>query len=38
MKTALPSGSPGMEQGQRRDCHAILLVKRDGTPRTHAHY
>ncbi len=35
---AMPIGSPGMEQGGRRDDFDVLLVKRDGTTQTYARY
>ena len=34
----MPIGSPGMEQGARRDPYEVLLVLPDGGIRTYAHY
>ncbi len=34
----MPMGSPGMEQGGRRDAYEVLLVNRDGSTRTYARY
>lgn len=34
----MPAGSPGMEAGGRMDPHDVILVSRDGTPRTYARY
>ena len=35
---AMPIGSPGMEQGNRKDAYDVLLVKRDGGTQTYARY
>lgn len=35
---AMPMGSPGMEQGGRKDPYEVLLVERDGGTRTYARY
>lgn len=35
---AMPVGSPGMEVGGRKDAYDVLLVNRDGSTRTYAHY
>jgi hypothetical protein len=34
----MPIGSPGMEQGARRDPYEVLLVLPDGGTRTYARY
>lgn len=34
----MPMGSPGMEQGNRKDHYDVLLVNRDGSTQTYAHY
>lgn len=34
----MPIGSPGMEQGARRDPYEVLLVTRDGATRVYARY
>ncbi|MBN8477926.1 MAG: DUF411 domain-containing protein [Burkholderiales bacterium] len=34
----MPVGSPGMEQGDRRDAYDVLLVLRDGGSRVYASY
>lgn len=34
----MPIGSPGMEQGKRRDAYEVLLVLSDGSTRTYARY
>ena len=34
----MPMGSPGMEQGGRKDAYEVLLVNRDGSTRTYARY
>lgn len=34
----MPTGSPGMEQGSRKDRYDVLLVKRDGKTRTYSRY
>ncbi len=34
----MPIGSPGMEQGARRDPYEVLLVLPDGSTRTYARY
>lgn len=35
---AMPMGSPGMEQGSRKDHYDVLLVNNDGIPQTYARY
>ena len=35
---AMPIGSPGMEEGSRKDAYTVFLVKRDGSTRTYARY
>lgn len=35
---AMPTGSPGMEQGNRKDHYDVLLVNKDGIPQTYARY
>lgn len=35
---AMPVGSPGMEQGNRRDPYSVLLVFKDGTSRAYKSY
>jgi len=35
---AMPTGSPGMEQGNRKDHYDVLLVSNDGIPQTYARY
>lgn len=35
---AMPIGSPGMEQDNRKDAYEVLLVKLDGGTQTYAHY
>ncbi|MBY4898832.1 DUF411 domain-containing protein [Cupriavidus sp. AU9028] len=34
----MPVGSPGMEQGDRRDTYDVLLVRADGTASRFTHY
>ncbi len=34
----MPIGSPGMEQGNRKDPYEVFLVNRDGAARTYAQY
>jgi hypothetical protein len=34
----MPSGAPGMVQGNRKDRFEVLLVRRDGTMQTYARY
>ncbi len=34
----MPQGSPGMEQGERKDRYEVLLVNLDGSTRTYARY
>ncbi len=34
----MPKGSPGMEQGERKDRYEVLLVNQDGSTRTYARY
>ena len=34
----MPAGSPGMEQGGRRDRYEVLLFQRDGRHATYARY
>jgi hypothetical protein len=34
----MPVGSPGMEQGARRDPYEVLLITRDGATRVYARY
>ncbi|MBS0312134.1 MAG: DUF411 domain-containing protein [Proteobacteria bacterium] len=35
---AMPMGSPGMEQGNRKDHYDVLLVNQDGTTQTYTRY
>ena len=35
---AMPVGSPGMEEGSRKDPYGVFLVNRDGYTQTYAHY
>jgi hypothetical protein len=35
---AMPVGSPGMEEGNRKDPYDVFLVNRDGSTRTYAQY
>lgn len=35
---AMPIGSPGMEEGSRKDPYEVFLVNRDGSTQTYAHY
>lgn len=35
---AMPAGSPGMEQGNRKDQYDVLLVNKEGIPQTYARY
>lgn len=35
---AMPIGSPGMEEGSRKDPYEVFLVNRDGSTKTYAHY
>lgn len=35
---AMPVGSPGMEQGGRKDRYDVLLVKQDGKTQTYSRY
>ena len=35
---AMPVGSPGMEQGNRKDRYDVLLVKRDGNTQIYSRY
>ena len=35
---AMPTGSPGMEQGNRKDHYDVLLVNNNGIPQTYARY
>jgi hypothetical protein len=35
---AMPTGSPGMEQGNRKDQYNVLLVNKEGIPQTYARY
>ncbi|OZA22354.1 MAG: metal-binding protein [Hydrogenophilales bacterium 17-61-9] len=35
---AMPVGSPGMEEGSRKDPYEVFLVNRDGSTQTYAHY
>jgi hypothetical protein len=35
---AMPVGSPGMEEGNRRDPYDVFLVNRNGSVRTYAQY
>jgi len=34
----MPIGSPGMEQGDRREPYDVLLVAKDGTTTVYAHH
>jgi hypothetical protein len=34
----MPVGSPGMEQGERREAYEVLLLQHDGTPSVYARY
>jgi len=35
---AMPIGSPGMEEGSRKDAYTVFLVNRDGSTQTYARY
>ena len=35
---AMPIGSPGMEEGNRKDAYDVFLVNRDGSTQTYARY
>lgn len=35
---AMPMGSPGMEEGGRKEAYEVFLVNRDGSTRTYAQY
>ena len=35
---AMPIGSPGMEEGSRKDAYEVFLVNRNGSTRTYAQY
>jgi hypothetical protein len=35
---AMPMGSPGMEEGGRKDAYDVFLVNKDGTTKPFAHY
>ena len=35
---AMPIGSPGMEEGSRKDAYDVFLVNRNGSTRTYARY
>ena len=37
-RDAMPMGSPGMEQGNRKDHYDVLLVNQDGTTQTYTRY